>query len=116
MRSIARLLVLSIALGCVAALPGGISAEPPQNQQPDERRSRDPNDPMERMRREHLKQLNTERQEALKRDTDRLLELAKELKDYVDKSNEHTLSLDVIKKAEQIEKLARSVKEKMKGY
>ncbi len=35
---------------------------------------------------------------------------------YVDKSNENVLSLDVLKKAEAIEKLARSVKEKMKGY
>jgi hypothetical protein len=34
----------------------------------------------------------------------------------VDKSNEHTLSLDVVKKADEIEKLAKSVKEKMKGY
>jgi hypothetical protein len=33
----------------------------------------------------------------------------------VDKSNEHTLSLDVIRKAEEIEKLAKQVKDKMKG-
>jgi len=33
----------------------------------------------------------------------------------VDRTNEHTLSLDVIKKAEEIEKLAKSVKGKMKG-
>jgi hypothetical protein len=37
------------------------------------------------------------------------------LKQSVDKSDENVLSLDVIKKAEEIEKLARSVKEKMKG-
>jgi hypothetical protein len=37
------------------------------------------------------------------------------LKQYVDKSNENTLSLDVVKKAEEIEKLARSVKDKMKA-
>ena len=52
----------------------------------------------------------------LKRDTDKLLKLATELKQYVDKSNENVLSLDVLKRAEAIEKLARSVKEKMKGY
>lgn len=67
------------------------------------------------MRKEGEKRLNKERQEALKKDTDRLLEMATELKMYVDKSNENTLSLDVIKKAEAIEKLAHSVKEKMKG-
>jgi len=56
-----------------------------------------------------------ERQAAIKRDTDKLLELATELKDNVDKSSENTLSMDVVKKAEEIEKLAKSVKEKMKG-
>jgi hypothetical protein len=44
-----------------------------------------------------------------------LLDLAAELKAYVDKTNENIISLEVIKKAEQIEKLAKSVKEKMKG-
>lgn len=52
---------------------------------------------------------------ALKTDTDKLLKLSIELKAYVDKSDENVLSLDVIKKAEQIEKLAKSVKDKMKG-
>jgi hypothetical protein len=61
------------------------------------------------------KRANVERQVALKADTDRLMKLATELKEYVDKSNENVLSLDVLRKAEEIEKLARSVKEKMKG-
>ena len=61
------------------------------------------------------KKLNHERQVQLQRDTDNLLKLANELKKYVDKSNENTLSLDVVKKAEEIEKLAHSVKEKMKA-
>jgi hypothetical protein len=61
------------------------------------------------------KKLNHERQVQLQRDTDTLLKLATELKKSVDKSNENTLSLDVVKKAEEIEKLARSVKEKMKA-
>lgn len=52
---------------------------------------------------------------AIKNDTDKLLKLSVELKQSVDKSDENVLSLDVIKKAEEIEKLARSVKEKMKG-
>jgi hypothetical protein len=58
---------------------------------------------------------NTKRQQDIKKDTDKLLELATELKQYVDKSNENTLSVDVIKKAEAIEKLAHTVKDKMKG-
>jgi hypothetical protein len=61
------------------------------------------------------KKFSLQRQQEIKKDTDKLLELATELKQSVDKSNENTLSLDVIKKAEQIEKLAKSVKDKMKG-
>jgi hypothetical protein len=56
-----------------------------------------------------------ERVAAIKSDTDKLLKLSVELKSYVDKSDENVLSLDVIKKAEEIEKLAKSVKDKMKG-
>jgi hypothetical protein len=69
----------------------------------------------EQQRKEIDKRVNIQRQDEIRRDTEKLLELATELKQAVDKSNEHTLSLDVIKKAEQIEKLAKSVKEKMKG-
>ncbi len=66
-------------------------------------------------RTEMAKKLNLQRQEELKKDTAKLLELATELKQSVDKTDENTLSLDVIKKADQIEKLAKSVKDKMKG-
>ncbi len=65
--------------------------------------------------REQAKKINQERQDDLKKDTDKLLQLATELKQAVDKSNENLLSLDVVRKADQIEKLAKSVKEKMKG-
>lgn len=66
-------------------------------------------------KREAAKKQNLKRQQDLKKDTDKLLELATQLKQYVDRTNENTLSLEVIKKAEAIEKLAHSVKEKMKG-
>jgi len=79
----------------------------PQNPTPDETR--------ERMQHEMAKKVNEERQAQLKRDADHLFKLATELKAFVDKSSENTLSLDVVKKAEEIEKLAHSVKEKMKG-
>lgn len=61
------------------------------------------------------KKANEERFRKLKEDTDKLVQLSNELKDYVGKANEHTLSLDVIKKAEEIERLAKSVKEKMRA-
>lgn len=63
-------------------------------------------------------QANKERQASLKKDTDQLYKLATELKTSVDKTSEYTLSLEVIKKAEEIERLAKNVKDKMKasGY
>src|ERR1035437_5146232 len=67
-------------------------------------------------KREMAKKENVKRQQDLEKETDKLLELATELKQYVDKTNENTLSVEVIKKAEEIEKLAHSVKEKMKQY
>jgi hypothetical protein len=77
--------------------------------------SSDDSDTRDRMAHDMAKKANEERAAALKVDTDKLLKLATELKASVDKSNENILSLDVIKKAEEIEKLAHSVKEKMRG-
>lgn len=69
----------------------------------------------EKLNKAMQKRLNEERQAQLKRDTDKLLDLSTQLKQYVDKTNQNVLSVDVIKKADEIEKLAHSVKEKMKG-
>ena len=68
-----------------------------------------------RIQKEMEKKANEQRQAELKRDTEKLLKLSTELKEYVDKSNANILSLDVMKKAEEIEKLARSVKTRMRG-
>ena len=78
-------------------------------------RPTDADEAHQRQAREMAKQANLQRQAALKSDTDKLLKLAVDLKNYVDKSNENVLSLEVLKKAEEIEKLAHSVKDKMKG-
>ena len=77
---------------------------------------RDPNpDIPNRAQKEMEKKANEQRQAELKRDTDKLLQLSTELKQYVDKSNENVLSVEVLRKAEEIEKLAHSVKTKMRG-
>ena len=68
-----------------------------------------------RLANEMAKKAAKERVAALKRDTEKLLKLSQELKESVDKSDENVLSVEVIKKAEEIEKLAKSVKDKMKG-
>jgi hypothetical protein len=73
------------------------------------------NDTRERLEQDMAKRANLARQAALRNDTEKLLKLAGELQEYVNKSNENILSLDVLKKAEEIEKLAHSVKDKMKG-
>ena len=70
---------------------------------------------MDKIEKDQAKSINDERQKKLVEDTAKLLELAKELKVAVDKSDKNTLSLDVVRKADAIEKLAHSVKEKMKG-
>jgi nitric oxide reductase activation protein len=67
------------------------------------------------MERDRAKRINKERFESLKHDTDKLLELATELKQNVDRANENTMSLDVIRKADEIDKLAKQIREKMKG-
>jgi uncharacterized membrane protein YhiD involved in acid resistance len=74
-----------------------------------------PPDPLHRTEEQLNDVRNNERQKKIIADTGRLLELATQLKTEVDKSTKDTLSMDVIKKADEIEKLAHSVKEKMKG-
>jgi hypothetical protein len=55
-----------------------------------------------------------ERQAQLVADTNRLFQLAQELQAEVAKSTKNTLSLSVVKKAAEVEKLARSLKERMR--
>ncbi len=57
---------------------------------------------------------NLERRKQIADDSARLLKMAADLKAEVDKTTKDTLSLSVIRKADEIERLAHSVKEKMK--
>jgi hypothetical protein len=76
----------------------------------------DTSDPMARLTEHGMENTrNIERQKKLVEDTEKLLALANQLKEEVDKSTKDMLSLDVVRKADEIEKLAHSVKEKMKG-
>jgi hypothetical protein len=57
-----------------------------------------------------------EEQKILRRDVDRLLQLAKDLKDESDKTPEtDVLSLSLVKKAEDIEKLARQIRDRIRA-
>ena len=57
-----------------------------------------------------------EGQKELRRDVDRLVQLAKDLKDESDKTPEtDVLSLSLVKKAEDIEKLARQIRDRIRA-
>ncbi|HEV2576617.1 MAG TPA: hypothetical protein VGU25_05350 [Acidobacteriaceae bacterium] len=68
-----------------------------------------------RMNEERIKSVNDARQKRLQEDVDKLLALTNELKLDVDKTNKDELSLDVVKKAGEIEKLAHDVQSRMKN-
>jgi hypothetical protein len=57
---------------------------------------------------------NAIRQKQIIVETGQLLDLARQLKDAVDKTDKDQLSLEVVRKAEEIEKLAKDVKVKMR--
>ncbi len=57
---------------------------------------------------------NIERKRQISDDSATLLKLATELKNAVDKTSKDTLSIGIIRKADEIERLAHGVKEKMK--
>ena len=107
------------ALILVLVLTSGVGAACAQNPKfppmPEPQTPSQEDQAKSKLERDLAKQANRERQVALKRDTEKLLKLATELKDYVEKTNENVLSFDVVKKAEEIEMLAHSVKEKMKA-
>jgi hypothetical protein len=91
-----------------ASLPGASA----QRQLPGDQQQ----DPFEKEQMRRMeKTRNEDRQKQLKRDTQKLLELATELKQYVDRTNESVLSIEVIRKTEEIEKLAKNVRNRMKG-
>src|SRR6185437_2577738 len=58
---------------------------------------------------------NAERQKQLVADTQKLVALANQLQDEVSKSNKDMLSLDVVRKADEIDKLARTVRDRMRN-
>jgi hypothetical protein len=68
----------------------------------------------EQVDRERAQKANELLQMEIKRDTEKLVTLSSELKEFVDQHSQGVLSLDAVKKAEQIEKLAKSLKSKIK--
>lgn len=77
-------------------------------------RSQTQSDPEKEMMDRQLREANKKRQQDIRNDTEKLFQLASELKAAVDKTNENLLSLEVVRKADEVEKLAKKVKEKMR--
>ncbi len=59
--------------------------------------------------------LAKQRYQQMRHDSEQLVLLSNQLKRYVDTAGENILSVDVLKKADEIEKLVRDNKNKMKG-
>lgn len=68
-----------------------------------------------KMDEERMKAMNDDRHKKLAADVDKLVSLTNELKTDVDKTNKDELSVEVIKKAQEIEKLAHDVQSRMKN-
>jgi hypothetical protein len=113
--SIYFLCLIALSLAPLSAVAQQSSQPPPPPHIGDLNPPDNEDDARTRLARDMEKKAAKARAAALKADTDKLLKLSVELKDYVDKADENVLSLDVIKKAEEIEKLAKSVKDKMRG-
>jgi hypothetical protein len=89
---------------------GGLSQNPQQNRFPEN----SPNFPKPTQKqRQALLNYNFKK---LKKHVEDLAELTKSLQTEVDKSNENVLSLEIVKKAEEAEKLAKKIKDEAKGY
>jgi len=130
----AFLRVAAVALLAVAAAMAGGQQQPPAAQPggapnmsptpnkpillPEANRLPDANDRMQmdqqQSKKSKFEAANAARRKQISDDAAKLLELATELKSAVDKTDKDTLSLDVIRKADTIERLAKGVKEKMK--
>ena len=72
-------------------------------------------DPHQLLQQELITRVVAERQSQLRLDTEKLVALTAELKQHVDKAGGNILSMDVIKKAQEIQKLAKSVQDKMRN-
>jgi hypothetical protein len=70
--------------------------------------------PGDGIQQQQAKAANLQRQAEIKRDTEKMFQLTAELKQSLETSGQNVMSMDDLKKVEQIEKLAHGVKSKMK--
>ncbi|HVG26502.1 MAG TPA: hypothetical protein VM865_02765 [Acidobacteriaceae bacterium] len=68
-----------------------------------------------RMESQRVRMQVDDRHKRLMEDAQRMVALSNELKDTVEKTGKNELSVDVLRKAAEIEKLAKEVQNRMKG-
>lgn len=111
----------SAVLASVALSPAALLApsqaqdptlRPPQPRRPGPDNDTNENPPLP----DASKKILEENDKDMKKKVERLYQLAAELKEQVDKTDSRkVLSLDLVKKAEEIEKLAHDIKNRSKG-
>lgn len=101
--------------GVVHAQKNGQGKQPPYTQLPADQPGTVEDPVHVKMEDERLKAVNDDRRKKLAADAERLVALSNELKTDVDKTNKDELSVEVIKKAQEIEKLAHDVQSRMKN-
>jgi uncharacterized protein YlxW (UPF0749 family) len=100
-------------VGSEGLLQNGYPHIPPEMTRiPDRNQANDINS--QQVQKQSYEAANAARKKQIAEDSTNLLKLAADLKAEVDKTNKDTLSLSVIRKADEIEKLAHNIKEKMK--
>jgi hypothetical protein len=118
---LSSLLLIAPSVGAARAQsqstnPGSHTTNPGSTPSIDGRDLNEPKDPMQaQMEARRVRSAASERQKKIMDDTAKLLQLATELKTDVDKTTKDEMSLDVIRKADEIERLAHDVKQRMKG-
>ena len=128
---LARFLRFIVALGwfvCAilifsSAAPSGMGGAPADPQEVERRTQHTPGPPAD-VTTNPTSTLTPKQKQALmksnfektKDDASELADIANGLRDQLDKTNINVLSIEVIHKAEKIEKLARKIKEEAKGY
>jgi hypothetical protein len=121
--AVAVALAVSVAIAAQGQAQNPPPSAPPRPHSillPEANRPPDANDIMEMQEQKQkdagkdVAAANLERKKQIVDDSGKLLKLAADLKTEIDKTNKDMLSLDVIRKADEIERLAKGVKEKMK--
>jgi len=111
-RSLLRLAPAALALSALTFFARGQDPFPPPRQRPSRPGEDDANLP----EKASTKAVLEENQKDIKKNVEKLFDLASQLKEQVDKTDSTTtLSLALVKKAEEIEKLAHQIKERAKG-